>query len=155
MRRAASTVQLGALAYARFRESLQAPAPSEVPARHLDDAFTLYRQALRLYPANASAELAVIHNMIGLMFMDITYYDSALEHFQQAIQHQERLGDHYGAGNSRYNAALAHSRARRRDRALLYARAGLRDYESVGPGAAEKADRQRRLIADLEQGRPV
>lgn len=152
--RATITTQLGALAYARFHEGQNADTPPEDRARHLNDAFAAYSKALELFPSSAFSELAVIHNMLGLLYDDIRDYNRALKHYQQSIQYEEQLGNHYGAGTARYNVTLALWHAERHHDALLYAHAALRDYEAVGPSAAAQVDRQRRLIADLERDLP-
>ena len=72
-------------------------------------------------------------------------------HYQQAIQYCERQDNRYGAGQSRYNAAITLADAGRNRDALLYAQAALRDFQAVGPGAAADAERARQLITQLEQ----
>jgi hypothetical protein len=57
----------------------------------------------------------------------------------------------YGAGSARLSAAKALFSLARMDDALLYARAGLRDYESLGAGGAMKARQTRETIALFEQ----
>ena len=77
---------------------------------------------------------------------------TALGHYQKAIHYRERQDDRYGAGWARHAAAITLADAGRRHDALLYARAALRDYEAVGPGAAARADQARQLITRLETG---
>jgi hypothetical protein len=57
-------------------------------------------------------------------------------------------------GWTRRAAAITLARAGRRHDALLYARAALRDFDAVGPGAAAQANSARQLITELEQEPP-
>ena len=148
--RARATGELGSLAYDRFVEAFKAgTADEERLADYFADAIVAYHQALALLPPDAAADLAVVHNQLGnIYFGDVGL---ALEHYQQAIEHFERQDDHYEAGGVRFNAALSLADAERRQDALLYARAALRDFEVAGRGAAAQADQVRQLIAELEQ----
>ena len=79
---------------------------------------------------------------------------TALGHYQKAIHYRERQDDRYSAGWARHAAAITLANAGRRHDALLYARAALRDYNAVGPGAAAMADQARQLITALEHEPP-
>ena len=151
LRQAASTAQLGSIAYDRFRSAWDGGPIASQLREYLDNAVTSYLQALELLPAHAANELAVIHHALGDIFRSAGEAGRALGHYQKAIQLRELNDDRYGTGQARYDAAITLARGNRRDDALLYVRAALRDYESVGPGAARQADRARELIVRLEQ----
>ena len=146
-----TTGQLGNVAHERFNDARAAGAPDEQLLRHLNDAVGAYHQKLGLLPDNAVGELAVTHHGLGNIYGDAGDIATALGHYQQAIHYRERQDDRYGAGWARHDAAITLARAGRRHDALLYARAALRDYEAVGPGAAARADQARQLITRLEQ----
>ena len=118
--------------------------------RHLSAAAAAYHQALELFPAEAADDLAVTYRALGNIYADVDDSDSALGHYQKAIQYSERIDDRYGAGRTRLNAAMALTNTGRRYDALLYAQAALRDLETAGPAAASDADEARQLIAHLE-----
>jgi tetratricopeptide (TPR) repeat protein len=143
--------QLGLVAYLRFRGGREAGEPVEQLARYLEDAAKAYEQALQLLPTEEVRTLGVIHHQLGSIYGDAGATDSAVRHYRQSIQYEEQQDNRYGAGQSRYNAALDLQQANRSREALLFARAALRDYEAVGPGAAAKAEQARQLLALLEQ----
>ena len=168
------TAQLGSVIYGRFLEARDAGVAAGQLARHLKDAATSYLSALRLLPADDVGDLAAVHHQLGVIFDDasdlvvghpqlsVIFGDAddvplparTLVHYRKAIYYMELGDNHYGAGKTRFNVALTLAAAGQSDDARLYARAALRDYETVGPGAATQADKARQLIADLEQERP-
>jgi tetratricopeptide (TPR) repeat protein len=151
LNRAKTTVQLGNVVYERYRDALDAGAEQETLLRWLNDAASAYQRALNLIPPGAVNELAVAHGALGVIYDGSGHADRALAHHQKAIYYNELQDNTYGAGVIRLNAAAGLARAGRRHDALLFARAALRDFETVGPGAAAKAERTRQLITDLEQ----
>jgi tetratricopeptide (TPR) repeat protein len=143
--------ELGGVAYLRFLDAQAAGADEEELLGYLNDAAGAYREELDMIPADAVNEHAVAHNQLGLIYSEVGDTDQALGHYLKSIQYEERQGNTYGAGQSRYAASRALAEAGRRHDALLYARAALRDYETVGPGAAPAADEARQLITDLQR----
>ena len=152
--RARGTGELGNVAHERFKDARAAGAPVEQLLRHLNQAADAYQQALGLLPDNAVDDLAVTHSALGTIYGAAGDIATALGHYQKAIHYRERQDDRYGAGWARHAAAVTLARSGRQHDALLYARAALRDYEAVGPGAADRAARARQLIALLEQEPP-
>ncbi len=151
--RAKSLWGLGNLAYERFQEAHVAGHPDAVLLQHLNDALHRYQQALPLIPADDAEDLAGLHHMLGLIYRYAGDTRQSLRHYQQAIQHHDTRGDSYGAGQTRFNIALLLDGDGRRDDALLYARAALRDFERVGPGASRDTAKTSNLIARLEDDR--
>jgi tetratricopeptide (TPR) repeat protein len=151
IRRAQVKAQLGNVAYERFNDARKADADDEEQLRYLNAAARAYHQALSLFPDDAINQHAVSHNALGGIYGAAGDISRALGHYQKSIQYHERQDDIYSAGWSRYNAALDLARAEQDHDALLYARAALRDFETVGPGAAAFAGQARQLIARLEQ----
>ena len=148
--RARSIGQLGAIALARSRRAPEARAAHD----HLAKAAEAYLRSLELTPADAVHELATNHEALGDIFGALGDRDRALEHDQKAIQHYERQDNRYSTGRVRFNVAIRSEVSGRNHDALLYAHAALRDFESVGSGAATKADQARQLITHLTQEPP-
>jgi tetratricopeptide (TPR) repeat protein len=118
----------------------------------LAEAAERYEQARGLLPADALTERAITHGQLGTLHGELADgTGTALAHYQQALRYCEQTGNRYSAGHTRFNIALALARAGRVPDALAYARAALRDYDQVGPGATADVDKARQLIADLEQ----
>ena len=93
----------------------------------------------------------VTENELGNIYGRAGQARQALRHYQQAIQHHEIRGNIYAAGRTRQDVAVLLANDGRIGDALQYARAALHNYEQAGPGAADRADRARQLIAELEQ----
>jgi hypothetical protein len=148
--RARTIGQLGSVAYRRFLGARDAGAPDGELLDHLTAAAAAYREALELLPPNAVPDLAVAHNQLGVVYVDAGDLDTALGHYRESIRYEEQAGNLYGAGQTRYNVALALAQAGRLEDARLYAQAALRDFESLGAGAAATVDKTRDLIASLE-----
>jgi tetratricopeptide (TPR) repeat protein len=142
---------LGDIAYQRFLDAQEVGASDEELLRHLNAAASAQHDKLRLLPADAIGSLAVTHNQLGLIYAAAGDTDNALRHYQQSIHYEERQDNTYGAGQSRYSAAISLAQGERPHDALLYARAALRDYEAVGPSAASDAEQACQLITLLEQ----
>jgi len=151
---AALELELGNLALQRLDDAETARAPAEQLARHANDAIASYLESLRLTPARAIADLAVVHNQLGIAYRHIGQHDTAFGYFQKSIKYQEAQNDLHGAGSARCNAARSLEDAGHYHDALLYARVGLRDLEAVGPGAAVEAERASQMIVRLSQELP-
>jgi hypothetical protein len=143
--------QLGYVAWERFQDAREAGAPEAELLEHLNAALGFYHQALALLPPDAVDSLAVTHHQLGSIYGDAGDLERALYHYNQSIHYKEMAGNIYGAGQTRFNIALALARAGRFDDALLYARAARRNFEPYGQGAAEMMQRTEGLIAWIEQ----
>ena len=149
---AAIANQLGLIANERFDDAQAAGASDEELLRYLNAAVDAYRRALELTPDHAVDQLAATHGALGSIYASAGHTESALAHYVKSIYYDERQDNRYRAGGTRYNTAITLANAGRRHDAMLYARAALRDLETVGPGAATLAGWARRLITQLEQG---
>jgi tetratricopeptide (TPR) repeat protein len=129
------------------------PAPWHKPDERCERCYltTISNTFLDLTPEDAVNDLAVAHNRLGSIYGQIGDVDTALGHFQKALQYKEQSGDRYHAGQTRGNIALALADAGRFGDALVYAQAALRDYEHIGAAAADMLDQTKQLIADIEQ----
>ena len=143
--------QLGYVAWERFTEARSAHAQEETLLGHINSALSYYHQALDMLPSNAVKDLAVVHNQLGGIYGDAEEFDKALEHFRECIRYQERQGNIYGAGQTRYNVALAMLQAGRLADALVYARAALANFQHFGERAADMIQRAQQLIATIEK----
>jgi tetratricopeptide (TPR) repeat protein len=141
---------LGQVAMERFQEAREAREAEQV-LQHFNTALRCYHQALDLTPADDHNSRGITEMDLGNLYRLARETRQALRHYQQAIQHQEARGNIYGAGQIRYNIAVLLAEDDRVSDALHYARAALDNYRQAGPGAADRADRARQLIADLEQ----
>ena len=150
--RARSMARLGEVAYERFLDNKAAATSPDRLGQLLNEALERSNHALELMPAEAPADLARIFRQIGTVYREAGEIERSLVNYQRAIQYEERQDDSYGAGQTRYGAALALARAGRLADALLYARAALQDYLRTGPGAAADAEQAHELIARLERG---
>jgi tetratricopeptide (TPR) repeat protein len=149
--RARITGDLGNIAYEHFRDARDAGALVEQLVQYLNDAADAQQQKLDLLPPDEINEHASAHLQLGNIYSDAGHADRALDHYTKAIHYDEQQDNRYGAGQTRYNAAIALASAGRRDDALLYAHAALNDFQALGPGAATQADQTRQLIGFLEQ----
>ena len=144
--RARCLTGLAYVALERFDEAREAKEPEEVLLKYLNQALGRYLEALELFPENAVADLARVHNQIGNIYGEAGQMDGAMYHYNQSIQYGESMGDLYGAGQIRFNVAVALVQADRFQDALAYAQAALRNYQTYGDRAAEEIQRTKNLI---------
>ncbi len=149
--RAACHSQLGHVAYERFQAGRAGGAPEQVLRGHLQAAVGRYQQALELIPASAVADLAVVHNQLGLVYDHAGLLERALHHSQEAIRYKERGGNTHGAAQTRSNIASALARRGRLGEARTWAQAALRGFESYGERARADIDKIRQLLEQIDQ----
>jgi tetratricopeptide (TPR) repeat protein len=118
--------QLGSVAYRRFLD----PGEAAQRLRHLSQAQQYYEKALEMFPANAVRELATAHSLLGNIYGDAGQIDTALRHYRESIRYSEAMQDRFGAGQARFNAALALARAGRFADARDWAQSALRDFQA-------------------------
>jgi tetratricopeptide (TPR) repeat protein len=141
--------QLGSIVYMRYSEARTAGAPEAELLEHLNEAGRSYSEALHLLPVDAVTDLAVTHHALGVICCTAGALDRAVHHYLESIRLQDQAGDLYGAAGTRFNVALALSRAGRRADALEYAEAALRGFEPYGAGAADMIEKTYGLIAEI------
>ena len=149
--RARNFGSLGQVAMERFDDALTAKEAEPVLLEHLNTALRCYQQTMDLTPLDDHETRGVTENELGNIYGRAGQARQALRHYQQAIQHHEIRGNIYAAGRTRQDVAVLLANDGRIGDALQYARAALHNYEQAGPGAADRADRARQLIAELEQ----
>jgi tetratricopeptide (TPR) repeat protein len=137
MARAVCLGQLGSVARRRFLDAREADRPPEECLGHLSKAEKYYREALEMFPADAVRELATTHNQLGIIYRHAGQIDTALRHYRESIRYNEGVRDRFGAGETRFNAALALADAGRFADAREWAQSALRDFE-----ACENADQE-------------
>jgi tetratricopeptide (TPR) repeat protein len=149
--RARGLGQLGIVAYERFNEALAARRPEKELIEHLDAALRSCHEALELIPPDAVNDLAVTHNLLGLICSRAGDLDRALPHYQHSIRYREEQGDLYGAAQTRGNVAITLAKVGRLADARAYALAALRNYETYGDRAADEIQNTHRLLAAIGQ----
>jgi tetratricopeptide (TPR) repeat protein len=141
--------QLGYVAYKRFRAVRSADRSDEECANHLKEAAQHYEQALEMFPVGAVGELAITHHQLGSICHDGGQLDIALDHYREAVRYEERQGNRFGAGQTRYNVAVTLFRDDRFADARDWARAALRDYETCA-NADQEVIKTAKLVAQIE-----
>ncbi len=147
---AKSYASLGGVFYARFVDSQRTHQAEAVMLKHINQALDNYQKALDLFPPDDLEDLATLHYQLGKLYSQAAGDPRALHHLQQSITLYEAHGNIHGAGDARFSIAMLLANADRPRDAAHYARAALRDYERIGPGAAQDATDARQLIAALE-----
>ena len=148
MGRAGCFTQLGAIAFARFRNAM---GRGELIEESLSTAEQNYRQALEMFPPNAAPELALTHNHLGSVYASAGQTDAALHHFRESIRYKESMQDRFAAGQSRYNAAVALIRVGRFGDAREWAQSALRDFNVCGNADQDIVDTLK-LLEQIESG---
>lgn len=154
--------QIGMVHHDRFREARQRKEPTETLRRHAQAAEERYLEGLRLCPEDALTLLAPIHNALANLYCEIGQFDEARAHYEQSAQYDEKAGDHFGSGQTRYNMALMYVRGAEREkqpsqvrdsllRARAYAEAALRDFRQYQGRVAEDEADARRLLHRINQ----
>ncbi len=154
--------QIGIVHYDRFREARQRKELGEALVRHAQAAEAQYLEGLRLCPKDALTDLAPRHRQLGNLYQEFGQLDNTREHYERAAQYHEKAGDHFGAGQTRFNMGVMYVGAAEREeqsfqqrafllRAGAYAEAALRDFQQYqGRAAADEANAQR-LIDIINQ----
>jgi tetratricopeptide (TPR) repeat protein len=149
--RARTLNSLGHVALERFDDAQAAGEAQPGLLEHLNTALHSYQQALDLTPADDHEQRGLTEHQLGYIYGRVRETRQALRHYQQSLQHREARGDIFGAGQTRYNIALLLADDGQISDALHYARAALHNYQQAGPGAADRADLARQLLAELER----
>ncbi len=161
--------QIGMVHNERFSEARQREEPTETLLRHAQAAEACYLEGLRLCPKDALTDLAPLHNDLGNLYNAFGQLDSAREYYEQSAQYYEKAGNHFFAGQTRFNMALMYAWAAEREsqpsqqcagllRARAYAEAALRDFQQYqGRAVADEANAQslldaiNQILAELPQ----
>lgn len=143
--------QLGSVALKRFGFLLeQTDAKDAKLKQHLQDAEAAYKKALATAPGSALRDLATYHTMLGVVYDRAGLLDVAAEHFELSIRFEEKVGNRFGAGQSRCNLALLYLKHKRLPEARDYANAALADFRSYGDNAAESIATTERLLSVID-----
>jgi tetratricopeptide (TPR) repeat protein len=149
--RCRSLSQLGLIAYERFKDARAADRSVDECAGFLAEAARLYEQALEICPETAVTDRGIIHNQLGNIYCGAGDIDRALQPYRKAIRDKEEVGDTFGAGETRYNVALALRDAGRLDDARDYAEAALANFQTFGERAAAEIQKPKKLIAEIDK----
>jgi tetratricopeptide (TPR) repeat protein len=143
---------LGHIAYERFQKAQQAGEPESVLLETWNAALQASQQALQMFPPDAVDNLAITYNQIGVIYEKVQgKTEQAVAHYREAIRYFEQAGNLYGAAGTRFNVAVAYANEYRFEDALLFAQAALANYEQFGLAAADRVERARGLVAQIEQ----
>ncbi len=149
--RGKSLGQLGKVFLLKFDDAREKKRSTEECLRLINDAEHHYRQALQLFPPTAIVEVGTVHNALGVIYRRVGDIDRALQHYQQDIRYSEQANDIFGAGQTRFNVALALTDAQRFDDARTYAKASLANFQSFGDRAAEYIEKAEQLLAAIDE----
>jgi tetratricopeptide (TPR) repeat protein len=143
--------QLGRVAYERFNDARDAERPPKELARYLTESARLCEQVLEITPRTAVIDRAATHNQLGNIYQNAGDTERALYHYRHGIRHSDEAGDIFGAGNSRFNIALALLAAERSSEARAYAVAALANFRTFGDHASSQIEQTERLVAVIDQ----
>ena len=143
--------QLGLVEYEKFNEAKKSKQPDEQLLERLNAAVKWYHLALENDSPDNPDDLAIDHNQLGIIYKNAGDLEHALEHYNQCIHYDEVAGNFYGAGQDRFNVAIALYQNGRLSDAMLYARAALRNFESYRGRAKDQEDDTKGLIAAIEE----
>jgi tetratricopeptide (TPR) repeat protein len=154
--------QIGMVHYERFREARKRKEPVETLLRHAQAAEASYIEGLRLCPKDALTSLAPLHNELGNLYQEVGQLDRARAHYEQSAQYHEKTGNHFRAGQTRFNMAVMYTQAAEREeqpsqqraillRAKAYAEAALRDYRQYQGHAAAKEVKAQGFLDRINQ----
>jgi tetratricopeptide (TPR) repeat protein len=143
--------QLGLVFFQRFLDARAANRPVEQLASFFADAGKAYEQALETLPEGAITHRKYIHDALGDLYLSISDFDYALQHYRQASRYHERANDQFDTAVSRYKAAGALVGAGQLDDARSYADAALANYQTLGDRAAAEIQKTQRLIAEIDK----
>jgi len=154
--------QIGMVHHERFRDAREHEDPPDTLLRHVQAAQNHYLDGLRLCPKDALTVLAPIHGQLGTLYAELRQIEDARDHYEQATQYFEKMGDHLSAGSVRFNIALMYAQAsqsqtrpsHQRDyllRARAYAQAALRDFQHYQGRAAEKEANTQALLDKINK----
>ena len=153
---------IGMVHHARFHEARKCNEPEETLLRHLQAAEQHYLDGLRLCPKDALNDLAPKHNALGVLYADVGQLDKAREHYELDAQYEEKTGNRFGAGQTRFNIAVMYVRAASNEdqpiqerasllRAHAYAEAALRDFQHYEGRAAKDESKVKGLLKGVNQ----
>ena len=148
--RARALGELATVDLERFHDALRADADPQVLLDHLNHALAGHHRSLDLLPDPHPAR-AIAHNQLGNIYDEAGDTGQALTHYQHSIRNDEQAGNTYSAGHTRYNIAVMLYKAGRRDDALDWAHAALRDYLHIGPGATHDITQTQQFIQHIQQ----
>ena len=160
--RARCTKQIGMVHHSRFLEARQRKEPVETLLRHAQAAEKHYLDGLQLCPKDALTDLSPIHNQLGVLYVEVGQFDNAREHFEQDAHYCEKAGNHFSAGQTRFNMATMYLQAARGEdqphqqhasllRARAYAEAALRDFQHYQGRAAQDEAKTQGLLDHITQ----
>lgn len=146
--------QIGMVHYYRFLAANNRQDAPELQLLHARAAEEQLLQALQICPKGAFADLAPVHNTLANLYTAVGQFESARDHYELDARYEEKVGNHFGAGQTRFNIAVMYARAAGREeqpspqrafmlRARAYAEAALRDFQQYqGRAAADEAKSQ-------------
>lgn len=149
--------QIGMVHVYRFLAVRNRQEEPELQLRHARAAEEQLLQALQICPKDAYADLAPVHNTLANLYAAVGQFESARDHYELDAKYEEKVGNHFGAGQTRANMAIMYVRVAEQEeqpsqqraillRARAYAEAALRDYQNYqGRAAAEEAKAQNLL----------
>ncbi len=90
-------ISLGIVAYERFNDIRETDQANEELLSHLNTALQRNIQAIELLPSDALEDLAIAHNLVGIVYNTASNLDRGLLHWRESIRYAEAAGDSYRA----------------------------------------------------------
>ena len=161
--RARCNVHIGMVHHRRLLEALGKEEPVvEAIVNHAHMAEKHLLEALQLCPKDAFPDLAPLHNSLGHLYRDVGKFDKAREHYALDAHYEAEAGNRFGAGQTRLSMALMYVRMIENEneiqrtsdllrRALTFAEAALRDFQSYEGRAAKNESSTQELIDYINQ----
>jgi hypothetical protein len=111
--------ELGLVAFENFREARDNGRHEEEIQRYLNEAVGLCYEARNLLPVDAVKEWATSHAQLGALYAEgAGDANLSSQHYREAVQLFEKVGDFHGAARVRLNLAIVLAAADRRADAL-------------------------------------
>jgi tetratricopeptide (TPR) repeat protein len=154
--------QIGAVYSERLKEALRRDEPDAIALELAQTAEKHFLEAIQLCPKEALNDLSAIHNNLGSLYFSIGDWKSAREHSESSAELEERMGNRFAAGQSRFNLALTYfysaknedvpsQKRQALERSRAYAEAALRDFEYYGGRATSNEFSVKTLIETINQ----
>ena len=148
--RANAFARLARIAVERFDEGQRRDLPDRELLVWLNEALGYCRQGLAIAPPDADATLMNLHSLMGSIAFNGGETKAAIDHYREAIVHQEALGDALNGAGMRFNLAGMLLDTGRVDDARVYAYSAMSAYEQFGARSGPMIQKTQALLDRIE-----